>query len=358
MPSNQTPPKKIRIGIIGVSPDRGWAATAHIPALQSLHEDFTIAALSTTRRASADAAAKAFGVPLAFDNHHDLVNCPEVDVVVVAVKVPHHLELVSAALEAGKAVYCEWPLGNGLAEAETLAALARKNQVLAVTGLQARFAPPIAYARELIEQGYLGQVLSTSVIGSGMGWGASVSPADAYTFDKDTGATMLTIPFAHTLDALCHLLGEARELSATTAISRPAFTVTGSDEVHTKTADDQVAVTGLLGSGAAFSLHYRGGRSRGANLLWEINGSDGDLQFTADGGHTQIFAMTLRGGRGAQAALEVLEVPAHLHWSPLSGTGPAVNVAESYARFACDYREARIFAPRSTTPSCATACSP
>ena len=46
---------------------------------------------------------------------------PEVDLVVVTVKVPHHRELVPSALEAGKHVYCEWPLGNGLAEARKLA---------------------------------------------------------------------------------------------------------------------------------------------------------------------------------------------------------------------------------------------
>src|SRR5439155_18275837 len=120
-------------------------------------------ALSTTRRDSADAAAKRFGVPAAFDNHQELVNNPNVDVVAVTVKVPYHLQLASAALEAGKAVYCEWPLGNGLKEAETLAALAQEKGVLAVAGLQARSAPAVAYVRDLIEQGYVGEVLSTTL---------------------------------------------------------------------------------------------------------------------------------------------------------------------------------------------------
>src|SRR3977135_2570035 len=139
MSKNET--KKIRVGIIGANPDRGWAAQAHIPALMSLSDDFAITALSTSRRESADAAGKLFGVPVAFDNHQDLVNSAVVDVVAVTVKVPYHLELATAALDAGKAVYCEWPLGNGLNEAEALAALAKKKGVLAVAGLQARSAP-------------------------------------------------------------------------------------------------------------------------------------------------------------------------------------------------------------------------
>src|SRR6184192_4779186 len=142
--------RKIRVGIIGANPDRGWAAQAHIPALKSLSDDFEITALSTSRRESAEAASKLFGVPLAFDNHQDLVNSAVVDVVAVTVKVPYHLELATAALSAGKAVYCEWPLGNGLKEATQLAALAKEKGVLAVAGLQARSAPSVAYVRDLV----------------------------------------------------------------------------------------------------------------------------------------------------------------------------------------------------------------
>src|SRR5437867_11387682 len=168
--------RRIRVGIIGANPDRGWAAQAHIPALKSLSDDFEITALSTTRRESADAASKLFGVPLAYDNHQELVNSTGVDVVAVTVKVPHHLELATAALNARKAVYCEWPLGNGLNEAETLAALAKQKGVLAVSGLQARSAPSVAYVHDLIQQGYAGEVLSTTLIGSGVGWGPTVEP--------------------------------------------------------------------------------------------------------------------------------------------------------------------------------------
>src|SRR2546428_855170 len=183
--------KRIRVGIIGANPDRGWAAQAHIPALKSLSDDFEITALSTSRRESAEAASKLFGVPVAFDNHQDLVNSADVDVVAITVKVPYHLELATAALDAGKAVYCEWPLGNGLKEAETLAALAKKKGALAVAGLQARSAPSVAYVRDLIRQRDVGEVLSTTLIGSGMGWGATGEPVQVYLNDKRNGATML-----------------------------------------------------------------------------------------------------------------------------------------------------------------------
>src|SRR5947209_7978982 len=222
--------KRIRVGIIGANPDRGWAAEAHIPALKSLSDDFEITALSTSRRESADAASKLFGVPVAFDNHKDLVNRADVDVVAITVKVPYHLELATAALDAGKAVYCEWPLGNGLKEAETLAALAKKKGVLAVAGLQARSAPSVAYVHDLIKIGYVGEVLSTTLIGSGMGWGPTVEPFNAYLNDKRNGATMLSVPLAHATDALCHCLGQVRYLSHTMPVRRTSFTCVGPGE--------------------------------------------------------------------------------------------------------------------------------
>src|SRR5438132_9948122 len=97
---------------------------------------------------------------------------------------------------------------------------------------------------------------------------------------------------------------------------RQTFTIAETGESKPMTADDQVCVTGRLEGGAAFSIHYRGGVSRGTNLLWEINGTEGDLQLTAAGGQAQIFEMTVRGGRGTESSLEVLPMPEEYRWSP------------------------------------------
>jgi predicted dehydrogenase len=109
--------------------------------------------------------------------------------------------------------------------------------------------------------------------------------------------------------------------------------------------DDQVCVTGLLKGGEAFSIHYRGGLSRGTNLLWEINGDEGDLQLTAAGGHAQMFEMIVRGGKGAQTGLEVLPVPEQYRWSPPQAVRLSTNVAQAYVRFARDYREGTRLCP-------------
>jgi predicted dehydrogenase len=125
---------------------------------------------------------------------------------------------------------------------------------------------------------------------------------------------------------------------------RQSVTIAGTGESMPMTADDQVALTGLLEGGAALSMQYRGGYSRGTNLLWEINGTQGDLQLTAAGGQAQIFEMTVHGGNGEQSSLEVLPVPEQYRWSP-EVAGPSVNVAEAWARFARDYREGTHLCP-------------
>src|SRR5438034_4008150 len=155
---------RLGVGIIGVSPVRGWAATAHIPALRAL-PNYESRALSGHSAESTRAAGELFGVRAAFSDPEQLVSQPEIDVVAVTVKVPHHRELVSAALAAGKAVYCEWPLGRNVDEARGLAALAAKRGVRTVVGLQARQAPAIDFGQEMLSDGFVGGVLSTTMVG-------------------------------------------------------------------------------------------------------------------------------------------------------------------------------------------------
>src|ERR1700722_9468117 len=99
---------KIGVGIIGASPGKGWASATHVPAIKSLPA-YELRAVCTSRRESAHEAKRVFGVSLAFDHYDALIARPEIDLVVVAVRVPHHFEIVAAAIAAGKSVYCEWP---------------------------------------------------------------------------------------------------------------------------------------------------------------------------------------------------------------------------------------------------------
>jgi len=325
------------VGIIGVSPVRGWASTAHIPALRALPE-YEIAALSAHSAESARAAGEEFGVAHVYSGHEQLVARPDVDVVAVTVKVPHHRELVSAALAAGKAVYCEWPLGTDLDDARAMAELAAEKGVRTVVGLQARQAPAIDFVQQLLRDGYVGEVLSTTMVGLSIP-GDVVGRSNAYMLDRANGANLLTVPFGHSLDILNHVLGEFAELSAVSDVRRPLITVEETREQIVKTAADQIAVIGTLTSGAIASIHIREAVAGGTGFLWEINGSDGTLRITADAALPEIFPLTVAGGPGRNEPVELAIPPALTgKWPTLASLegAPAFNVARVYAAFAAD----------------------
>ena len=328
--------KQIGVGIIGVEPGRSWSAVAQIPALRSLPQ-YKLVALSTRRQESADAAARAYGIEHAFDNHQALVSHPEVDLVVVSVKVPHHFELVSAALAAWKSVYSEWPLGNGLAEATHMADLARGKPLSTSVGLQARFSPVIRYVCDLIAEGHIGEVLSTTLMGNGLSWGASIPPTYVYLLDRRNGATLLTVSFIHAIEAICYALGEITEVQALTAQRRPHVTLVGTGEILPMDADDQVVVAGRLETGAMLTVHYRGGEE-GTGLMWEINGTKGDLKMTGKFGALQQVDFELFRAAGPYGEFKKIEVPSSYRTTSLDLPGPAVNIAELYAQFAEDMR--------------------
>ncbi|TPN43339.1 Gfo/Idh/MocA family oxidoreductase [Mesorhizobium sp. B1-1-7] len=341
--------RRFGVGIIGIEPGRSWAARSHIPALRALSETFEIVGVANTSKASAEAAAAATGLPRAFADVAELVAAPEVDIVTVAVKVPPHLDIVKTAIVAGKHVYCEWPLGKSLAEAREMAALAQARGVRGVVGTQARVAPEVEYLRELITGGYVGDLLSTTLVGRGgaLQGGGSIPDKKtwAYLLDRSNGATLLTIPVGHTLAVLRDVFGDFAEVSSVLAVRRPSALALDTGELLPVTAPDQVLISGTFASGVPISLHYRGGEGRGGDgLFWEIHGTQGDIRVLGPSGHTQMVQLSLEGARGEERAFRPLEVPSSYRagWPKDVESG---NVARLYARMARDLREGTCSAP-------------
>jgi len=331
--------KKIGVGLIGASPlHPGWATATHLPAIQSL-PDFELRAVGTSRRNSAIAATNAFGVP-AFDDPGRLISHPDVDLVVVAVNVPDHRALISAALDAGKMVFSEWPLAKSSGEASDLAARARASGVRTFIGLQARFAPVVQQLRALIEQGYVGEVLSTTLTGSGTMWGAQTDRRHAYLFDAASGVHTLSVGMMHALDALNFVLGDFASVAAVSAVRRRSVRIIEDGSSMPVSAADQVAVAGALESGAVVSAFYRGDLAHGDNLRWTINGTEGDLLVTAAAGNLQTADLKLSGARGDDVPLSAIELPSMLDRSPPpAARGIAANVFFEYEALARDLRD-------------------
>jgi predicted dehydrogenase len=339
--------KRFRVGIIGLSAARGWAGAAHIPALRALADDFDIAGVANTNKASGVAAAAAFGLPRAFASASELINSPDVDVVAVTVKVQHHRELVLEALHAGKSVYCEWPLGNGLAETVELARTAADKRVLGVVGTQAVVSPEVEYVRKIVAEGYVGEVLSSTYIGSGFTWGNDVSRADAYVMDSKHGATLLSVIGGHAIGAVQSVLGRIEVVGAMTPRRRQTVRILETGEVIPMNTPDQLVVNAVLQSGAPLSFQLRGGLPCGTRLLWEINGTEGDLRLTATDNEIPVINISplrVEGGRKGEDGYRDL-VNSSAQPSGFEGAVAARNVAGIYRLMANDLRHGTRTAP-------------
>jgi predicted dehydrogenase len=326
--------EKIRVGIVGatVTPGGGsnWGASAHIPALKAL-PSYELKAVCTAHAETARASAAAFGAELAFDNFDAMVARPDVDLVAVVVRVPGHRDLVVRALQGGKAVFCEWPLGRTLAEAEETASLAGARGLRTAVGLQARSDPALMYARELVRQGYVGEVLSVSCSaisqamtrwGNGRIWMAT----------RKNGANPLTIDAGHAIDALCFVVGEIDEVAARLATRITAWDNTDTGETVPVDSPDWISVSGRLEDGAEVSVLVTRVPSSPSGHRLEIHGRDGALVIS--GGPLYQGPNRLEGARGSEP-LTTLQPPKRFTLVPENvPDGPPRNVAQAYARLA------------------------
>ena len=322
--------EKIRVGIIGANAGRGWGSGAHIPAILALPE-YELTAVCTAHQETSEESARTFGARMAFHDHEEMVNHPEVDLVTVAVRVPYHLELTSAALNAGKHVYTEWSLGVTLEGTRQLADLARSKDVRTMVGLQGRCSPALLYMRELVEGGYVGDVLSCH-LSSFNATGLDRTSDRVWAKDQSSGVGTLNIQFGHYVDALCLAVGEVQEVSGVVSTRVKEWYFTDLEETMEVTTPDNVLVSGRLGNGGVVSVHVAAipwHSSDGPSM--QVFGRDGTLVY--HGSH--IDYSRLEGARGNESALQEIPVPDRLVWVPADvPQGPPFNVAQMYRRLA------------------------
>ncbi len=318
---------KIRVGIIGANANYGWSKRAHLPALLGMPE-FELAAVCTSRPETAAESKAFYGAKLAFHDYAEMAHHPDVDLVVVSVSVPAHYGMVAAGLQAGKHIFCEWPLGANTVEAVELAELARAKGVRTLIGLQARGGPALLRLRELVGEGYVGELLACNMTmflpgllqrGTDRAWMA----------DRAKGANTLSIASGHALDIFCHCVGEFRELSAQVSVQLSQWK-TGDGRTVPVDAPDNVVVSGVLQNGAAASAHIATVPWHGSGWRLEVYGTEGTLSARSEE-MVQYGNVRLYGSQGAGQPLQQLEVPSRLFLAPDAvPPGEPYNVAQLY----------------------------
>ncbi len=314
--------KELRSGIARADSKAGWAKVSHVPAVIGL-PGVKLAAVTTRNEQKAREAAEAFGAHRWFSDPFAMIRDDRVDLVTLAVKVPAHYELVLAALDAGKAVYCEAPLGRTEEMASAVGSLHT------AIGLQGRLNPTVRRAVQLIRSGNIGRPLNARIVSTAPGIGRPELPSTLDYLNKtSSGTNLLTISAG--LDIVDMVLGPIVEVDARTEILWPSIKLTDTGDESLRQTPDHVDVLGKTRSGCIFTAHISGGLGpEDARFSFEIRGSEGWLSLS--GGHSYRFQagdLKLTSSVPFEAAEE----------ATVSGgfMGAAINIGEVYTHFVRD----------------------
>ena len=278
MPCERTAAGSIRVGIIGASANPwAWASTAHVPALKALPE-YDLVAVASRNRANADAAAAAHAVPRRYGDYAEMLRQPDIDLVCVSTSSVHHHALVMPAIAAGKHVFCEWPFGISLAEAEEMRDAAQARGVRTLVGLQTRYAPMVAYVRELIADGYVGEIWSV-VFHRANDQTARKEVTPGYLEFLERANAGLRILGGHGLDTLAAYVGEFVDVQAYMEIGLKWLRLTTGERAPV-THKDQIVVQGRLAGNAVVSATLKQNSPTYKPFHLEISGSQGALVIT------------------------------------------------------------------------------
>ncbi len=330
----------IRVGIIGASADPwAWASTAHVPALKALPE-YDLVAVASRNQANAEAAAAAHGVPRPYGDYTEMLRQPDIDLVCVSTSSVHHHEFVMAAIAAGKHVFCEWPFGTSLAEAEEMRDAAHARGVRTLVGLQTRYAPMVAYVQELIAQGYVGEVWSV-VFHRANDQTARKDVTPEYLQFLERANAGLRILGGHGLDTLAAYVGEFVDVQATMEIGLKQLRLT-TGELAPVTHKDQIVVQGRLAGNAVVSAMLKQNSPTYKPFHLEISGSVGALVITTGDDllpaarHPGIpYDLKLHGTPALGAPFAPLAVPSvHYRVPAAVPRGQPLDVAHMYSDFA------------------------
>ena len=321
---------RIRLGIIGASPTVGWAHRSHLPAIAASPE-FELTGVCTTRMETAEEAKKQYGARLAFDDYQKMLAHPEIDAVAVVLRVPAHYQITKDALNAGKHVFTEWPLGKTIEEASELADLARAKGVTAVVGLQSRAAPAILHMKELLEEGYVGEITSCSMR---LIRGGVLERPSGRTWQRDNelGAHTLTIAAGHSIDALRFVAGDFSEVTSIVSTQIDQWYETDTKQMLDVTSPDNILVSGRLANGAVVSAHVASNPWAGTGYTMEIYGQKGTLVATSEDS-PQLGAVYLQGAQGSDDLEDIAILGKHTNVLEGMPDGPPKNVGQLYYQF-------------------------
>ncbi|WP_407309382.1 Gfo/Idh/MocA family protein [Pseudomonas sp. nanlin1] len=311
---------ELGIGLIGT----GFMGRAHALAFRNVSAAFQLpftlrlAALADADPLRAQACASAWGFARAHAQWQHLIDDPQVDL--IAITTPNHLHypMAMAALAAGKPVYCEKPLAVSLEQASALHAAAQAAGVVTRVGYNYQHNPIIERARELIQSGRLGQIISFQGEFSEDFMADPASPWSWRCEAAHAGGALADLG-SHLLGMARYLLGDIEAVCAdlqTVHRQRPA--TSGSQEQRAIMVDDVTHALLRFSSGArgTFSSSWLKHGYKN-HLSFEISGTQGTLSFDQE--RLNELRLCQMGQPGFQRLLAGPDLPGYAAFSPAPG---------------------------------------
>jgi predicted dehydrogenase len=276
--------KRIGIGMVGF----GFIGKVHTHSYQSLPLFFDqcpvkadLVGVCTSRQETAEAAAEVGGYSFGTSDFQQLLECDDIDVIDVCTPNHLHKQQIIAAFEAGKHVYCDKPLTVDMASAEAIAASAQQHpERCHGMAFHCRFIPATMRARELIADGFLGELYHYRATYYHAGYTDPARPM-SWRLEKKYGGGALTDLGSHIIDLMSYLLGDiskVRGAMATYIKERPV--AKGATEMAAVEVDDYVCLEAEMaggGHGLIEASRFATGTQDG--LTFEIYGQYGSLKF-------------------------------------------------------------------------------
>lgn len=213
--------EKVKIGILGL----GAISGIYLKNLTQLFREVEVAGVYDLVSEKTDAAKSEYGIHKAYSSMEELLEDPEIDIVLNLTRPFEHYATTKAALLAGKHVYSEKPLAATYEEGRELVALAQEKNLMLGGAPDTFLGAGIQTCRKLIDSGFIGRPVGACARMICHGH-ESWHPAPAFYYQHGGGPMMDMGPYY--LTALVNLLGKADGLTGITSKSFDTRTITSS----------------------------------------------------------------------------------------------------------------------------------
>ena len=232
--------KKVKIGILGL----GAISVIYLKNLTKLFRDVEVAGIYDLVSEKISAAKSEYGIAKGYSSMEELLQDPEIDIVLNLTRPFEHYETTKAALFAGKHVYSEKPLAACLEEGKELVALALEKGLLLGGAPDTFLGAGIQTCRKLIDDGFIGRPIGAAARMICHGH-ESWHPAPEFYYQYGGGPMMDMGPYY--LTALVNLLGRVEGLTGMTTKSFDTRTITSSPHYgQTVNVDVPTHINGIM----------------------------------------------------------------------------------------------------------------